>query len=387
MRADDAIAWQPAIDEARFAGDIARILAHISAGDTYQVNYTFPLRAPFPHDPWAWFHARARQARVPFSACIDIGSAVVMSLSPELFVERRGDHVRARPMKGTTRRGRWLDEDERLSQALVDSEKARAENVMIVDLLRNDIGRVAVTGSVRVSELCALERYPTVWQLTSRIDATLRPETSLWDLLRAVFPCGSVTGAPKVRTMEIIADLESSPRGLYTGAVCLLQPGGDLIASVPIRTAILDRGTGVATFNVGAGITADSTAAEEWAECLAKARVVRPAAVPDDASLFETMRLEAGTLVRRDRHMARLLASASLFGWPADSDRLADGIGPPGRRSPCRDVACPRDARSPRRGAGRGGAVRSRRATLAPRPGTHACRFAQPVALQQDHVP
>ena len=152
-----------------------------------------------------------------------------MSLSPELFVERRGDHVRARPMKGTTRRGRWLDEDERLSQALVDSEKARAENVMIVDLLRNDIGRVAETGSVRVSELCALERYPTVWQLTSRIDATLRPATSLWDLLRAVFPCGSVTGRPRCGRWRSSRTLESSPRGMYTGAVCLLQPGGDLI--------------------------------------------------------------------------------------------------------------------------------------------------------------
>ena len=129
---------------------------------------------------------------------------------------------------------------------------------MIVDLLRNDIGRVAVTGSVLVSDLCALERYPTVWQLTSRIDATLRPGLDLLDLLRAMFPCGSITGAPKVRTMEIIASLESSPRGIYTGAVCLLQPGGDMVASVPIRTAVLDRAPGVATFNVGAGITADS---------------------------------------------------------------------------------------------------------------------------------
>jgi para-aminobenzoate synthetase/4-amino-4-deoxychorismate lyase len=320
--AADPVAWRPAIDEAWFARDIARILSHISAGDTYQVNYTFPLIASFPHDPWAWFDARARHAHVPFPACIDIGAAVVMSLSPELFVARRGDHLQARPMKGTIRRGRWLEEDQRLSQALVASEKARAENVMIVDLLRNDIGRVAETGSVRVSGLCALERYPTVWQLTSRIDATLRPNTSLWDLLRAVFPCGSVTGAPKVRTTEIIADCESSPRGLYTGAVCLLQPGGDVTASVPIRTAILDRVTGVATFSVGAGITADSTAADEWAECLAKARVVRPAAVPDDAFLLETMPLVDGAFARRAAHLARMQASARLFGWPADPGRL-----------------------------------------------------------------
>jgi len=321
-RSMDPVAWQPAIDEARFGRDIARILGHIAAGDTYQVNYTFPLTAPFPHEAWAWFHARARQAGVAFPACIDTGAAVVMSLSPELFLERRGNHLQARPMKGTIRRGRWLEEDERLAQALVTSDKARAENVMIVDLLRNDIGRVATTGSVRVSDLCALERYPTVWQLTSRIDAGLWPGTSLWDLLRAVFPCGSVTGAPKVRTMEIIASLESSPRGLYTGAICLLRPGGDLTASVPIRTATIDRGTGIATFSVGAGITADSTAEDEWAECLAKARVVRPAAVPDDASLLETMGLMDGVVVRREAHLARMLASARLFGWVADRERL-----------------------------------------------------------------
>ena len=318
----DATGWTPAIDESRFASDIHRVLGHIAAGDTYQVNYTFPLTAPFPHDPWQWFVARARQARVPYPACIDLGPTVVMSLSPELFVERRGNHLSARPMKGTVRRGRWLAEDERLADALTASEKARAENVMIVDLLRNDIGRVAQTGSVRVSDLCKLERYPTVWQLTSRIDATLVDDTTLWDVLRAVFPCGSVTGAPKVRTMEIIAELESSPRGIYTGAICLLQPGGDMVASVPIRTAVLDRATGTAMFHVGAGITADSTATDEWAECLAKARVAQPAAVPEDAALFETLRLEDGTLVRRAGHLRRLFDSATLFGWGLPIARL-----------------------------------------------------------------
>ncbi len=323
------VPWEPACSEAQFAADIARILEHIRAGDTYQVNYTFPLQAPFRDDPWRWFRACARQAMVPFAACVDLGDSVVMSLSPELFFDRRGDRLRARPMKGTIRRGRWLDEDRRLSEALTVSEKARAENVMIVDLLRNDIGRVAVTGSVRTSDLCALERYPTVWQLTSTIEATLRPATTLWELLQAVFPCGSITGAPKVRTMEIIAALESSPRGVYTGALCLLHPGGDVTASVPIRTAVLQRGSGLATFSVGAGITADSDAGEEWAECLAKARVVRPPAVPEDAALFETMRLDEGVLVRREAHLQRLLDSAALFGWQvsrADLQRALDAL-------------------------------------------------------------
>jgi para-aminobenzoate synthetase/4-amino-4-deoxychorismate lyase len=179
---------------------------------------------------------------------------------------------------------------------------------------------------VQVRDLCRLERYPTVWQLTSTIEATPGPGTNLLGLLRAMFPCGSVTGAPKVRTMEIIAAVEHAPRGIYTGAIVLLRPGGDFVASVPIRTAVLDRATGVATFSVGAGITADSDPGEEWAECLAKARVVRPPAVPDDAALFETMRLEDGCVVRQHRHVARIAASASLFGWPCDSRALEHAL-------------------------------------------------------------
>ncbi len=319
-------AWTPAIDEARFSTDIARVLRHIAAGDTYQVNYTFPLRTDFGVDPWQWFLACARQADVPYASYVDVGDGVVMSVSPELFLERRGRRVRTRPMKGTSRRGRWLAEDVRMADALVHSGKARAENVMIVDLLRNDLGRVAATGSVRVRDLCALERYPTVWQLTSTVEATVRPGIDLFALLQATFPCGSVTGAPKVRTMEIIAATEQAPRGIYTGAICLLRPGGDLVASVPIRTATLDRRSGHAVFPVGAGITADSDAAEEWAECLAKARVVRPPAIPDDASLFETLRLAQGDLVRRDAHVRRLCDSATLFGWRADPARVQDAL-------------------------------------------------------------
>ncbi|WP_396626729.1 aminodeoxychorismate synthase component I [Luteitalea sp.] len=322
LAAIDAPSWVPAIDEARFVADLARVHQYIAAGDTYQVNYTFPLTARFHEDPARWFAACAAQADVGFAAWVDTGTSVVMSLSPELFLERRGDRVRTKPMKGTARRGRWPDEDARLAAELVASHKARAENVMIVDLLRNDLGRVAATGSVRVRDLCALERYPTVWQLTSTIDATVRPGTSLLDLLHAMYPCGSVTGAPKVRTMDIIAELEPAARGIYTGAIVLLRPGGDFIASVPIRTAVLDKATGIATYGVGAGITADSDPAEEWAECLAKARVVRPPAVPEDAILFETLRLEEGTLWRQDAHVARMAASAALFGWPCDTSAL-----------------------------------------------------------------
>lgn len=326
--------WTPAIDEARFAGDIEQVLAHIAAGDTYQVNYTFPVEAPFAADPWRWYRETAAHAAVPYPACIDLGDAVVMSLSPELFLERRGSRLTARPMKGTARRGRWLGEDERLARALEADAKARAENVMIVDLLRNDVGRLAEIGSVQVRELCRLERYPTVWQLTSTIEARLRADVSLRDLLTATFPCGSVTGAPKVSTMGIIAALEAAPRGLYTGAIVLLRPGGDFIASVPIRTVVLDRRAGRAVFGVGAGITADSVAADEWAECLAKARVVRPPAVPDDAELFETFRLEHGVCARAEAHLARLRDSARLFGWTGAEAAGRDALLALGRAHP-----------------------------------------------------
>jgi para-aminobenzoate synthetase/4-amino-4-deoxychorismate lyase len=319
-------AWQPRIDAPRFGRDIAAILAAIAAGDTYQVNYTFPLEAAFDADPWTWYEAVAAQAMVPFAACIDVGEAIVMSLSPELFVERRGRRVTTRPMKGTMRRGRWPQEDARIAAELLASDKARAENVMIVDLLRNDLGRVADVGSVQVSDLCRLERYPTVWQLTSTVSATVRHGVDLVDLLRATFPCGSVTGAPKVRTMEIIAALESAPRGIYTGMIALLEPGGDVVSSVPIRTAVLDRVRQTACFHVGAGITADSVADEEWAECLAKARVVRAPAVPPGAALFETLRLEDGTLFRRNAHLARLAGSADLFGWKVDLEKARTAL-------------------------------------------------------------
>jgi para-aminobenzoate synthetase/4-amino-4-deoxychorismate lyase len=318
--------WTPAIDEARFARDIGRVLAHIAAGDTYQVNYTFPVQAPFAADPWRWYRETAAHAAVPNPACVDLGEAVVMSLSPELFLERRGSRLTARPMKGTARRGRWLGEDDRLAHGLERDPKARAENVMIVDLLRNDLGRIAETGSVQVRDLCRLERYPTVWQLTSTIEARLPLDTSLRALLAATFPCGSVTGAPKVSTMGIIAGVEAAPRGLYTGAIVLLRPGGDFVASVPIRTVVLDRRAGRAVFGVGAGITADSVAADEWAECLAKARVVRPPAVPDDAELFETCRLEDGVCLRSEGHVARVRDSARLFGWICDEALLREAL-------------------------------------------------------------
>jgi para-aminobenzoate synthetase/4-amino-4-deoxychorismate lyase len=253
----------------------------------------------------------------------------VLSASPELFVERRGDRLRARPMKGTSPRGRWLEEDEALRDALVASEKARAENVMIVDLLRNDLGRIAETGSVHVPALFTAEAYPTVWQLTSTIEARV-PQSSpgIVDLFRALFPCGSVTGAPKISTMGIIAGLEPAPRGVYTGAIGYVAPGGDAVFSVAIRTVVVEPATGAATLGVGAGIVADSRANDEYDECLLKAAfadtapsagapaVVRvPPAASRDFELLETVRVESGVWQDLARHLDRMAASAHYFGF------------------------------------------------------------------------
>jgi para-aminobenzoate synthetase/4-amino-4-deoxychorismate lyase len=264
--------WLPAVTKNEYDESVARIHELIAAGDTYQVNYSFPLTSTFNGDPLPWYFKLCSAQRAKYSAYVDVGRYKVLSLSPELFFERRGDHVVTRPMKGTVQRGRTDAEDEELARWLRNSIKNRAENVMIVDLLRNDLGKVSVPGGVHVTSLFDLERFETVWQMTSTVEATLKRGTSLAELMGALFPCGSVTGAPKIRTMEIIRELERFPRGAYTGTIGVLHPGGDCIFNVAIRTVVLDSETGVATCSVGGGITIDSTAEDEYEECLVKRR-------------------------------------------------------------------------------------------------------------------
>ena len=265
--------WLPAVSKQEYRESIERIKKLIAAGDTYQVNYSFPLTSTFNGDSLAWYSQLAQSQRgARYSAYLDLGRYKVLSLSPELFFERQGDRVLTKPMKGTAQRGRTAAEDEELARWLQNSSKNRAENVMIVDLLRNDLGKVAVPGSVHVSSLFDLERFETVWQMTSTVEATLRSGTSLAQLMAALFPCGSVTGAPKIRTMQIIRELERFPRRAYTGTIGLLRPGGDCTFNVAIRTVVLDAETGVATCSVGGGITIDSTAEDEYEECLVKSR-------------------------------------------------------------------------------------------------------------------
>lgn len=226
-------------------------------------------------------------------------------------------------MKGTAARGRWPAEDEESAARLAASEKERAENLMIVDLLRNDIGRVAEVGSVCVPELFRVERYPTLLQMTSSVAATLRGGAALEDIFAALFPCGSVTGAPKVSTMRLIASLEDSPRGVYCGAVGFVAPGGDAAFNVAIRTAVIDAEAGEVVYGVGGGVTWDSTAAGEYAEASAKAALL--AEDVRDFELLETLRLEAGAYALLEEHLARLAESAAYFEFspPAERARAA----------------------------------------------------------------
>ena len=305
--------WSPRVDRDEYDRAVARIQDLIAAGDTYQVNYTFPLTASFSGDAYELYRNLCLAQGAPYSAYLDLGRFKVLCLSPELFFERRGNHVVTKPMKGTVKRGRWLEEDRELARWLGASHKDRAENVMIVDLLRNDLGKVSVPGSVRVSSLFDVERFETVWQMTSTVESTLNEGTSLVDLLTALFPCGSVTGAPKIRTMQIINELERFPRGAYTGAIGFLKPGGDCIFNVAIRTVVVDTETNVATFGVGGGVTIDSTAEREYEECLVKSRFLHES--PVEFQLFESMLLENGEYFLLSRHLERLRDSAEFFGF------------------------------------------------------------------------
>ncbi|HET9267874.1 MAG TPA: chorismate-binding protein [Vicinamibacterales bacterium] len=243
---------EPSVDRVAFERAIGRIHDHLKDGDTYQVNFTFPLAAAFAGDPRALWLALVRAQRCRYGAFVRCGGYVVCSASPELFFARDGDRLTSRPMKGTAPRGRTAAEDDANAQALSTSAKTRAENVMIVDMARNDLGRVADVGSVQVAELCAMEPYPTLLQLVSTV--TARSRASLAEIFAAMHPAASVTGALKVRTMEIIASLESRPRGVYTGAIGLIRPDGRAHFNVGIRTAVVDEARATLTFGVGAGI-------------------------------------------------------------------------------------------------------------------------------------
>jgi para-aminobenzoate synthetase component 1 len=280
-----------AADELRatFARDgyrsaIARIHAYLRAGDVYQVNLTQPFTTRLAGPAWA-LHARlAARHPAPYAAYVDLGDAEIVANSPELLLRRRGDLVETRPIKGTRPRDADPARDAALAAELSADAKERAEHVMIVDLERNDLGRVAVPGSVRVTDHATVESHPTVHHLVSRVSARLRPDVGWRDLLAATFPGGSITGAPKRRAMEIIAELEPVRRGFYTGAIGLVDPRGDCELGLPIRTGVVR--DGVLAYHAGGGIVVDSDADRELDECWLKTAAVRTA-LADDAAIFD----------------------------------------------------------------------------------------------------
>ena len=322
---------KPSVSKAEFVVAIGEIKERIAEGATYQVNYTYRLKTKFSGDAWAFFYELVKGQKTDYAAFVDTGDFAVCSASPELFFSLSNGKILARPMKGTARRGRTFFEDWKQAKALQESEKDRAENIMIVDMLRNDIGRIAEPGSVETLSTFDVEKYPTVWQMTSTIkgklaqrrkdaksatDAAFAP-LRLCAIMKALFPCASITGAPKAKTMEIIQGLEIGPRRIYTGSIGFMTPGGEACFSVAIRTVLIERKSGILEFGVGGGIVWDSDAESEYEETLTKARVLtqpRP-----EFQLLETMLWEPQSgIFLLDEHLQRLGKSTAYFDVPLD---------------------------------------------------------------------
>jgi para-aminobenzoate synthetase/4-amino-4-deoxychorismate lyase len=327
---DPASAWvgkvAPRIARADYVAAVEAVLAFIRAGDIYQANLTFRADVPVAGNPLAVYARLRRTARAGYGGFIWTGEQAIASLSPELFFALRDGAVIARPMKGTAARRVDPNDDAAAARELAEDPKQRAENLMIVDLIRNDLSRVAEPGSVAVPDLFRVESFPTIHQLVSDVSARLPAGMSAVDVLRAAFPCGSITGAPKVRAMEIIDALESESRGLYTGSIGFIEADGDAAFNVAIRTLVfpgtaaqggLQDAPSCATLGLGSGIVADSVPGEEWRECLAKGEFV--GAAGESFDLIETMLFDPVEGVQRlEGHLGRMKASAAALGFTFD---------------------------------------------------------------------
>jgi para-aminobenzoate synthetase/4-amino-4-deoxychorismate lyase len=316
------VQWHSPLQRDEFNQRMDQIHQAIAAGDLYQVNYTAPLHGTLQGDARALFMALRRAQPNGYAAFLDTGSEQVLSVSPELFFDWQDDRILVRPMKGTAPRGASAADEERLTQALRTSPKELAENVMIVDLLRNDLSRIAQPFSVKTPRLFHIETLPTVFQMVSDVQALTRPGTTLADVFTALFPCGSITGAPKVRAMQLIQAIEPEARGVYCGTVGVVRPGGHATFNVAIRTVTV-RGQ-AARCGIGSGITFDATADDEWQEWRHKRGFLERAS--QRFSLLETLRLEAGQWRDAPLHTARLARAAAHFGYPLSATALQDQL-------------------------------------------------------------
>ncbi len=310
--------WKSALTPSTFASQVGHIHEAIANGEVYQINLTSPLESRFEGDALVLFDALCRAQPNSYSAYLNLGDIQILSVSPELFFDWRDGQILSRPMKGTAARGQSLAQDQALAQALRDSSKEQAENLMIVDLIRNDLSRIANPFSVKVDKLFALQAWPTIWQMTSDVLAQTRHGVQLADVFGALFPCGSVTGAPKVRAMHWIKQLEAGARGVYCGAIGVLQPGGAATFNVAIRTVTVQGE--VAHCGIGSGITADANATDEWQEWRNKQTFLQRCASPFD--LLETLRLEEGQFPRWALHWVRLQEAAAHFGYAVQHEAL-----------------------------------------------------------------
>lgn len=326
--------WTSPTTRERFDGGIGAIREDIRNGIYYQTNFSRRLEASFEGDALGLYRALHNAQPGSFSLYLDWGEGQIASVSPELFFhwQPATRTLLSRPMKGTAPRGRHPDEDARKAAELAADPKERAENVMIVDLLRNDLGRVAEAGSVHVSDLFRVEALPTVWQMTSTVSARARSEVRLEQVFAALFPCGSVTGAPKGTAMRSIATHEDGPRGVYCGALGVIAPGGEAVFNVPIRTVQVERARSRAVCGIGSGITWSSAADGEWAEWQSKRRFLWRATA--GFAVLETLRLEDGVFPLRHPHLARMADSARYFGFPWRPAQLEETLDERARRHP-----------------------------------------------------
>jgi para-aminobenzoate synthetase/4-amino-4-deoxychorismate lyase len=310
--------WQPSVGREGYNTSIEKIKEHIAAGRTYQVNYTLSLQTQFSEDVWNFFLNLAKDQN-KYAAFLNTDEYTLCSASPELFFKLDGERIYSQPMKGTVKRGRTTAEDKQQAGWLYHSAKNRAENVMIVDMIRNDIGRIAEVGSVQVPELFKVEKYPTLFQMTSTVQAKTR--ASITEIFSALFPCASITGAPKVSTMKIISELETTPRKIYTGSIGTISQGRKAQFNVAIRTVLIDKRSASAEYGVGGGIVWDSTNADEYKEVLLKSQVLTEH--QEEFSLLETLLWtpEEGFFLR-EKHIARMADSAEYFDFPFPDHEL-----------------------------------------------------------------
>ena len=314
--------WQEVTSEAEYEKAIAQIHHHLRQGDTYQVNYTVQLKQNLSANPFAIYNRMVVEQEAGYNAYVEHDEMAVISMSPELFFEQNGRKLTTRPMKGTTQRGVTDQEDLEQASWLEQDPKNRSENMMIVDLLRNDMNRISEVGSEHVERLCQVEQYSTVWQMTSTIKSQLREDVDLVEIFRSLFPCGSITGAPKIATMEIIKDLEPQPRGVYCGTIGLLLPNGRRIFNVAIRTIQLYKGQAI--YGVGGGITWDSTWESEYQEVHQKAAVLYRKQAR--FQLITTGKISQKQLLFEEQHIERLRKASRYFAYPFDAEDLKQKI-------------------------------------------------------------